>query len=117
MASPQRSPSQPAHDFDVQALEKAAGFGFLDENEFLVPRPARIHPLDPSYDCGCRNLEGDSDICCSDACVNHASRTECIVGSCSKRRCRNKRFQRKEYAKVEVFEVSSCPTAALPRAP
>ena len=95
-------------DESLRALEEAAGFKHLTDNEWVdVKRPERKHPRDPSYDCGCKAREkgGKGDICCSSSCLNWASHTECIVGSCSKRRCRNKRIQRKEYADVEVFDV------------
>ncbi len=89
------------------ALEAAADFVFIEENEYRVPRTQRVHPRDESYGCGCRvGSSGGGEICVSSECINRASRTECIVGSCSKKRCGNKRIQRRTYADVAVIEVS-----------
>jgi len=91
----------------MRALERAADFVFIGENEHRVPRKDRVHPKDPAYDCGCRaRATGTDPICDSDGCINRSSTTECMVGSCSKRRCMNKRIQRKEYSDIAVIDVS-----------
>ncbi|KAA0146340.1 hypothetical protein FNF29_08113 [Cafeteria roenbergensis] len=105
MAAPVTA-NTPKEDPAMVALEAAADFVFIDENEYRVPRTQRVHPRDESYGCGCRvGSSGGGEICVSSECINRASRTECIVGSCSKKRCGNKRIQRRTYADVAVIET------------